>query len=525
MTSLKASGSFPTTELIEWRAGRDGALRQPKLRLVLADDDAEVATADERTAFGADYAPSLARPITTSHRFGLRRVGLVGADLAAIVLGLAGAAVIVGQPNPGWAEGWGALSVAVLAVAWVLAFAGRRLYLARYVESRSEEAKRIVGAGVAVLVVGVLGCYLLGVAAPTRDWAVVTLATVSAAVMLERSAARVVFRRMRADGRLRRRIAIVGTDEVALALCESISRDPSLGYEVVGLIGATPTDPEFPVLGDLDHALAALEAHGCVGVIVSIPSLSATDVNRVVRELNGTTLHVALSTTVTDIDLTRLRPQGIDGHVMLYVEPALRSGWRAVAKRIFDVVVAGALLVVTLPVMFVTAVLVRFSSPGPVLFRQVRVGRDGENFEMLKFRTMVADAEERKQALLDLNEADGPLFKMQEDPRVTRVGRTLRKWSIDELPQLWNVLRGEMSMVGPRPALPDEVAAWDPDLRRRLTVPPGITGEWQVSGRSDASFATYRRRDLYYVDNWTLTHDIGVCLRTALAVVRADGAK
>jgi lipopolysaccharide/colanic/teichoic acid biosynthesis glycosyltransferase len=159
-----------------------------------------------------------------------------------------------------------------------------------------------------------------------------------------------------------------------------------------------------------------------------------------------------------------------------------------------------------------------------VFFRQERVGRDGKPFEMIKLRTMYADAEQRKAELVDQNEADGPLFKMERDPRITRVGRYLRKLSIDELPQFWNVLRGQMSVVGPRPALASEVEAWDEELHDRLRVLPGITGLWQVSGRSDSSFEVYKRLDLYYVDNWSLLHDIRIVLKTFGAVVFQRGA-
>jgi len=159
-----------------------------------------------------------------------------------------------------------------------------------------------------------------------------------------------------------------------------------------------------------------------------------------------------------------------------------------------------------------------------VFFKQVRVGRHGETFRMIKLRTMVVDAEDRKADLAHLNEADGALFKIREDPRITKVGRTLRKLSIDELPQLFNVLQGTMSMVGPRPALPDEVAAWEDEVVERLRVLPGLTGMWQVWGRSDTSFETYKRLDLYYVDNWSLAHDLRICAKTVGVVLTGRGA-
>jgi len=174
--------------------------------------------------------------------------------------------------------------------------------------------------------------------------------------------------------------------------------------------------------------------------------------------------------------------------------------------------------------VIVAMVAIKLDTRGPVFFRQVRVGRDGVPFIVLKLRTMVVDAEVRRNELLELNEVDGPLFKISHDPRVTRVGRVLRKLSIDELPQLVCVLQGTMSMVGPRPALPSEVVQWDASLHERLRVLPGLTGLWQVSGRSESTFDQYRRLDLYYVDNWSLGHDLRICVRTFGVVLSGRGA-
>jgi exopolysaccharide biosynthesis polyprenyl glycosylphosphotransferase len=202
-----------------------------------------------------------------------------------------------------------------------------------------------------------------------------------------------------------------------------------------------------------------------------------------------------------------------------------RGGWRAWAKRTFDVAGAVTGLVLTAPVMLAVAIAVKLDSKGPILFRQIRVGRNSEPFPVLKVRTMVQDAEARLAELRDQNEADGPLFKMANDPRITRVGRFLRKTSLDEVPQLWNVLRGDMSLVGPRPALPHETEEWDALLTQRLRVKPGITGMWQVSGRSDTSFEDYTRLDLYYVDNWSLATDLAILAKTVPVVVLRKGAR
>ena len=201
-----------------------------------------------------------------------------------------------------------------------------------------------------------------------------------------------------------------------------------------------------------------------------------------------------------------------------------RGGWHIGAKRALDVIVSATALLVLAPVLLVAMILVKLDSPGPALFRQRRVGLDGTSSMIFKLRTMVVDAERLRAELLHRNEADGPLFKLSDDPRVTRLGRILRKLSIDELPQFANVLLGHMSLVGPRPALPEELVAWPPELHGRLRVRPGITGLWQISGRSSCSFDDYARLDLYYVDNWSLATDLAILVRTVPLVLRGHGA-
>ena len=209
---------------------------------------------------------------------------------------------------------------------------------------------------------------------------------------------------------------------------------------------------------------------------------------------------------------------------ILHVDQIRLERSRRILKRTLDLIAASALLVLTAPLSLAAALLVRTGSPGPVIFRQERIGRDGEPFQMLKFRTMVAGAEDRLAEIEHLNEVDGALFKIADDPRVTEIGRVLRKWSIDELPQLVNVLRGDMSMVGPRPPLPSEVAQYDAWQLRRLRIRPGLTGVWQVSGRSDVPFDEAVRLDLFYIENWSLGTDLWLLAKTIPAVLRRDGA-
>jgi exopolysaccharide biosynthesis polyprenyl glycosylphosphotransferase len=216
-------------------------------------------------------------------------------------------------------------------------------------------------------------------------------------------------------------------------------------------------------------------------------------------------------------------PSGVSAHRPEWISREA-NGWGRVAKRGLDVMVALCLLIVISPVLALIALAILLESRGPVLFRQVRSGRNGEPFTFLKFRSMVADAEARRRELEVLNEADGPIFKIRNDPRITRVGRILRRTSLDELPQLWNVLRGDMSLVGPRPPLPSEVLKYEPWQLGRLAVTPGITGLWQVSGRSDVGFTEMVLLDIQYIQKWSLWLDIKILMRTVLVVFLAQGA-
>jgi len=278
------------------------------------------------------------------------------------------------------------------------------------------------------------------------------------------------------------------------------------------------------VLGTLDQTMDVIERVGASGAVIAASAMDLATSNRLIRELTDAGVHVELSSTLRDIASDRLTVRPLGRFPVVYIEPVARHGWRPVAKRTFDVVVAGFAFLFALPVLAAAAVAIKLDSKGPVLFRQTRVGQHGLPFEVLKLRTMVVDAEDRLADLLASNESDGPLFKMRDDPRVTRVGRFLRKTSIDELPQLWNVLRNEMSLVGPRPALPREIEDWGTELHQRLRVKPGITGMWQVHGRGVASFELYERLDLYYVDNWSLVNDVVIVAQTIPSVLARRGA-
>jgi exopolysaccharide biosynthesis polyprenyl glycosylphosphotransferase len=273
-----------------------------------------------------------------------------------------------------------------------------------------------------------------------------------------------------------------------------------------------------------DQLVAETVASGSSTALVAASAMDTELSTRLLRRLVEAGIHVEVTSTLRDVDHRRLRVRPIGPFPVMYVEPVIRNGWRATAKRSFDVVGAGVGLLLLSPVVALAALAVRLDSKGPIFYGQTRVGRGNRPFRIWKFRTMVPDADSMVAELADRNEADGPLFKIADDPRITRVGRILRKTSIDELPQLWNVLRNEMSLVGPRPGLPAEAVQWDAEVRERLRVKPGITGMWQVSGRSDSSFDEYARLDLYYVHNWSLLVDLGILLRTIPTVLWSKGA-
>jgi exopolysaccharide biosynthesis polyprenyl glycosylphosphotransferase len=478
--------------------------------------------------------PTTPRPATNDHppapaaQASSLKLRLMSADLAAVLTGSLVAIVLqeLVRPVPIFVLAW---QLALLLCSLPLFVAGAmlaRLYQARANE-RPEEERRNIYKAVAVYVGGhVMLAFVVQYEELSRLWVIALALCTTLALIVERGVARRIFTKLRRQGRLRRLIVIIGTDAHAMRLLHTFQRRPDLGYEVLGFIGRDDIGQRggVGVLGTIDEIEAILASCGASGAVVSPSSVPDEDANALARRLTDLGYHVTLSSNLRDIDTTRLRPQQFDGYAMFYIEPAIRHGWRSYAKRAFDLTAASVVLLFTLPVLLSAMLAIYLEDRGPVLFRQVRIGRDGRQITLLKLRTMVIDAEARKADLLDRNEMDGPLFKIADDPRITRVGRVLRKLSIDELPQLLNVVQGSMSMVGPRPALPDEVEQWDDAVHERLRVLPGITGMWQVSGRSSTNFEEYKRLDLYYVDNWSLKQDVRICAKTVSVVLMGRGA-
>ncbi|NNE96456.1 MAG: sugar transferase [Acidimicrobiales bacterium] len=412
------------------------------------------------------------------------------------------------------------ISTFALLGAWAMGLGRARLYALRFITRRSEEIRRIVDAGMRALGSTALLGFLFRWDI-SRQWLILAVVIGTGLLVTEREVFRRRFNHRRRNGSMRRPILIVGDNREATDLRAMFEQDSDLGYDVRDTIPTSFGPDRSRLISDV---FVALDRTGATAVVIAASSIPPDHMNRLVRDLLDTGIHVELSSTLADIEPHRLTVRPLGRYPVVYVEPIERQGWRAAAKRLFDVTVAAAALLILAPIAAIAAILIKIDSPGPVLFRQQRVGRNGVLFGVLKFRTMVENAEALKASLADANEAAGPLFKMRIDPRVTRVGRVLRLTSFDEVPQLWNVIRGEMSLVGPRPALPVETAAWGDDVYGRLRVRPGITGMWQVSGRSGTTFEEYTRLDLFYVDNWSLVVDLTILLRTIPAVLKSDGA-
>jgi exopolysaccharide biosynthesis polyprenyl glycosylphosphotransferase len=326
------------------------------------------------------------------------------------------------------------------------------------------------------------------------------------------------------------RVLIIGTAESVRELAASLAERPQAGYRVVGAL-VTDTDPIVGPAGipirrvRRDELFAQVaEAAPDTVIVVGSDELSSASIKELSWRLDPGQ-QLVLAPQLVGVAGSRIHTRPVAGLPLIHVETPSYDGTKRFTKRALDLVGSTAILVALAPLLVVTAILIKLSSPGPVFYRQERIGLSGEPFTILKFRSMVTGAENRLDALLSEQGASGvPLFKVKDDPRITPVGAILRRYSIDELPQLLNVFRGDMSLVGPRPQVDGEVRLYDSKSSRRLAVKPGMSGLWQVSGRSNLSWEDSIRLDLYYVENWSLTSDLVILLRTLRAVVGHDGA-
>jgi exopolysaccharide biosynthesis polyprenyl glycosylphosphotransferase len=406
--------------------------------------------------------------------------------------------------------------IAFVVAATIAAIGVQRLYLARVCGVRAVEIARLSRAAVLSGLAAHIGAQVLGLSIP--GWRL-GVGTAASFVLLAnfRSGFDWWLKTARAHGRFSRPVVIVGADGEGIELFRLLSAHPELGFRISGVVGRLEEAQRWgkgvPWLGEVDETLGAVRAARATGVIIAAGAVPPAELNRLVRHLTATGVHVHLSSGLRGIAHRRLRSLPLAYEPLMYLEPLGLARWQFVLKRSVDLVVASTLLVLTAPLLLIAAVAIKLQDRGPVLFRQERIGYRGCPLQVVKLRTMVPGAE---QDLAEVpNDRDGgPLFKAASDPRRTRIGRFLERTSIDELPQLINVLRGDMSLVGPRPALPSEVAQFDDELLERLNVAPGITGLWQIEARDNPAFHAYRRLDLFYVENWSVTLDFAILLGT-----------
>jgi exopolysaccharide biosynthesis polyprenyl glycosylphosphotransferase len=429
-----------------------------------------------------------------------------------------------------FAGGGPAYLVATLAfpILWVLSLTLCRSYEPRFLAEGTEEFRRVFESAVRLVALLALFTYVSERHVSRGYTGVAFLLTVVGSLAV-RAVARARVLQLRRVGRASHRVLVLGAHRSALDVARGLDSCPARGYKVVGLLTddvVTSTPGSVDIIGGLPDVHTAIRDFRVDTLVVAPTStLEPEDLRRLSWELEGADVDLVVSPNLTDVAGPRIHLRPVAGLPLLHVEKPEFAGLRRVAKSAFDRLVSLLALLVLTPLCLVLAVLVRLDSPGPAFFRQQRVGRGGSTFTLWKFRSMYVDAEHELEALIEQNEyAGGPLFKMRADPRVTRVGRFLRRTSLDELPQLINVVRGQMSLVGPRPPLPSEVEQYGSHVRRRLLVRPGLTGVWQVSGRSDLSWEESVRLDLHYVENWTLWFDISILCRTVRAVTRARGA-
>jgi exopolysaccharide biosynthesis polyprenyl glycosylphosphotransferase len=452
--------------------------------------------------------------------------GLVVIDaLAASIAGLVAYQVRFGGQDEGYLAG--AVAVPVL---WLAVLALLDCYEPRVLGLGSEEFQRVLRGFVAATAALGFVSYALKLEV-ARGYVVVALPLAALLCLLGRYAARKWLHRRRMQGSYLHNVIAVGEEHAVVDLVTQLRHDQYSGMQVVGAClsggdGAGLVGLGVPLFGGVDDVAEVVRRTGADTVAVTGGvGIDPVRLRRLSWELEGSDTDLVVSPGLMEVAGPRLHIRPVTGLPLLHVEEPQFSGLRRIVKGAFDRVAAALVLLLMLPLIIAIAVGVRLSGSGPVIFRQTRTGRQGREFTLYKFRSMYEDAEKRRAELADRNErGEGLLFKMREDPRITPFGRWLRRLSLDEMPQLVNVVLGHMSLVGPRPPLPDEVALYEDHVRRRLLVKPGLTGLWQVSGRSDLTWEESVRLDLRYVENWSFALDLMILWKTGSAISQGRGA-
>jgi len=489
-----------------------------------------------RTTSGASPNSAMAAP-DWARNYATR---LVVTDLVVIAWAVVGTQIAwfgtldaqlnISKYRGGFALNYSLVSV-ILIVAWVtfLAMFGTRD--SRVIGTGNNEYKRVVDATVRLFGIVAIFAFLFQLDL-ARGYIILALPVGTLALIASRWIWRQWLSAQRSRGFFSSRVLLVGSRVSVTAIAKDLNRVPQAGYVVVGACIPGDTIGEYllgqiPVSNNLDKLQATMDLAGADTVVVtSSDELPPERIRELSWSLEPGRQHLVLAPSLTDVGGPRIHMRPVAGLPLIHVETPRYEGLKRFSKRAFDILSSAVLILLLSPVLAAAAMGVRLSTPGGVLFRQDRVGLNGEHFKMLKFRSMVIDAESQLGALQGLDKVsdNAVMFKMKNDPRVTPIGRFMRRFSLDELPQLFNVLGGSMSLVGPRPPLDREVAIYEHHVHRRFLVKPGITGLWQVSGRSNLSWEDTVRLDLYYVENWSITGDLMILWRTARAVLARDGA-
>ncbi len=421
--------------------------------------------------------------------------------------------------------------VAVFLVTCHWMFRQQGLYQSRRFSKRREEISEIfVAVSLATVAVGIGGT-LFKVDLVTQFFLTVFWASASVALVGSRLALRLALGRLRRQGRNLRHVLIVGTNKRAVKFARSIEAKPDLGYSLIGFadepwVGAGRIEQARPLIADSRYLEDFLRTSVVDEVIITLPLKSKYHlIHGILKACERQGILVRLVSGLFDLKTARTKAEPFEDETVVSVYTGGMEGWPVVFKQTLDVLFAGVLIVLLSPALIAAAIAIKLTSSGPVFFVQERVGMAKRRFRLFKFRTMVVDAEKRMAELEKLNEVSGPVFKLRNDPRITPVGRFLRKTSIDELPQLFNVLNGEMSLVGPRPLPVRDYNGFDEDWhRRRFSVRPGITCLWQVKGRSNIGFDEWMKLDMEYIDKWSFWLDLKILFKTVPAVLRGSGA-
>ncbi|XAS65013.1 sugar transferase [Micrococcaceae bacterium Sec5.8] len=420
----------------------------------------------------------------------------------------------------------------LIAVAWMVALGTYRTRDARIVGIGVDEYKRVVSATVALLGVLAMLCLLFQVDI-ARSYFALAFPLGMAGLIASRWALRRWLSRQRTKGHYLSQVLVLGKPKDVSYVVNQIEKKSGAAYRVVGVCLTGNPGMKWlslgrravPVVQESGSIVDAVRELGADAVIVAGPGKGGGKyIQELGWQLEESSTELILTTGLTNVAGPRIHARPVEGLPLMHVELPQYTGARHTLKRVFDVVASASALLILLPVFLALAILIKRDSPGKVLFRQERVGKAGKKFLMVKFRSMVESAEDDLAGLLDQNEGSGVLFKMQHDPRVTEVGRWMRKYSLDELPQFWNILKGDMSLVGPRPPLQREVDGYKNRAHRRLYIKPGLTGMWQTNGRSELNWQDSIRLDLYYVENWSLAGDLIIIWRTALQMIKPVGA-